>query len=48
VASGLMTFVLMSAREPRVLAGFLLAATVIQPVKSIGEPMRRFLLADGQ
>jgi len=29
VASGLMTFVLIAAREPRVLAGFLLAATVI-------------------
>ena len=29
VASGLMTFVLMATREPRVLAGFLLAATVI-------------------
>lgn len=29
VASGLMTLVLMSAREPCVLAGFLLAATVI-------------------
>ena len=29
VASGLMTFVLIAAREPRVLAGFLVAATVI-------------------
>jgi len=29
VASGLMTFVLIAAREPRVLAGFMLAATVI-------------------
>jgi hypothetical protein len=29
VASGLMAFVLMATREPRVLAGFLLAATVI-------------------
>ena len=29
VASGLMTYVLIAAREPRVLAGFLLAATVI-------------------
>jgi hypothetical protein len=29
VASGLMTFVLIAAREPHVLAGFLLAATVI-------------------
>jgi hypothetical protein len=29
VASGLMTFVLMATREPRVLAGFLLAAAVI-------------------
>jgi hypothetical protein len=29
VASGLMTFVLIWAREPRVLGGFLLAATVI-------------------
>jgi hypothetical protein len=29
VASGLMTFVLIVAREPHVLAGFLLAATVI-------------------
>jgi|SRR5215469_66163 len=29
VASGLMTFVLIAARQPHVLAGFLLAATVI-------------------
>ena len=29
VASGLMTFVLIAMREPRALAGFLLAATVI-------------------
>jgi hypothetical protein len=29
VASGLMTFVLIAERQPRVLAGFLLAATVI-------------------
>jgi Domain of unknown function (DUF4267) len=29
IASGLMTFVLIAAREPRVLGGFMLAATVI-------------------
>jgi hypothetical protein len=40
VASGLMTFVLMAAREPHVLAGFLLAATVI-PVGDATIVLRR-------
>jgi hypothetical protein len=40
VASGLMTFVLIAEREPHVLAGFLLAATVI-PVGDAAIVLRR-------
>ena len=40
VASGLMTFVLIAAREPHVLAGFLLAGTVI-PVGDAAIVLRR-------
>ena len=40
LASGLMTFVLIAAREPHVLAGFLLAATVI-PVGDAAVVLRR-------
>jgi hypothetical protein len=40
VASGLMTFALIAAREPRALAGFLLAATVI-PVGDAAIVLRR-------
>jgi hypothetical protein len=40
LASGLMTFVLMAEQQPRVLAGFLLAATVI-PVGDAAILLRR-------
>lgn len=40
VASGLMTFVLMAERQPHVLAGFLLAATVI-PIGDAAIVLRR-------